>query len=149
MADQPTPRRRFQFRLRTLLIAVTAVSFGAAAIRFGTRGWVTGTVSVTVLLVLASVVLAAYRRPFWLGFAVFSSGYLMLTVSPFEFSKLHYLLFTSQSLQFLLEKLHDYGPYNDGPNQFLIMGECLWAIIIGFTGGMLAQFVAGRSCTQS
>jgi hypothetical protein len=33
MADQPSPRRRFQFRLRTLMIVVTLLTVSCASIR--------------------------------------------------------------------------------------------------------------------
>jgi hypothetical protein len=107
------------------------------------------TVSLTVLLLLSSIVLsAAYRRPFWIEFAICGIGYLMLTVIPFM-EELRDLLLTTQSNRFLLEKLHDYGTYSKMPNQFLIMCDCLWSLILASFGGLLGQFAAARSCTRS
>ena len=141
-------RRRFQFSLRTLLVGVVAVSFAMAAMRFATLGWAIATVSVTVLLLLFSVVLTVYRRPFWVGFAICGIGYLMLTVAPFM-SELRSFLITSESVWFLQEKLHPTtdpanGPYSSMPEQFRLIADSLWTLILAALGGMLAQFAAGR-----
>ena len=150
MPDQPPPRRRFQFRLRTLMIGVVAASFAMAAIRYATIGWAIATVSVTVFSLLFSVVLAAYRRPFWVGFAICGIGYLMLAMVPFM-SDLHDLLFTYRARTFLQTLLHspaDYpaaGAYGNFLYQFRFICECLWALVFALLGGMLARFAAGRS----
>jgi hypothetical protein len=146
--------RRIQFSLRTLLGIVVAVSFALAAMRSATEGWAITTVSVTVLLLLFSVVLAAYRRPFWVGFAICGIGYLMLTVIPFT-SELNSFLVTSQSVWYLQTKLHpvtDYPAagraYGNMTEYFRLIGDCLWALILGTFGGMLARFAARRSRVQ-
>jgi hypothetical protein len=140
---------RFQFSLRSLLIGVFAFSFAVAAMRFASLGWAIATVSITVLLLLFSVVLAAYRRPFWVGFAICGIGYLILTVAPFA-SELHGFLFTSQCMWLLQTLLHspaDYpaaGAYGRMAEQFRLIGDCLWALLLASLGGMIAQFAAGR-----
>ncbi|HKD38429.1 MAG TPA: hypothetical protein VKB78_16560 [Pirellulales bacterium] len=145
--------RRIQFSLRTLLISVVAVSFALAAMRSASLGWAIATVSVTVLLLLFSVVLAVYRRPFWVGFAICGIGYLMLTVIPFT-SKLHAFLITSQSVWFSLTKLHPPSNYPAGTDygrvteHFLLIGDCLWALILAAIGGLLARFAARHRRVQ-
>jgi hypothetical protein len=39
MADQPSPRRRFQFRLRTLFVVLTIVAVQCAVCLPGLRQW--------------------------------------------------------------------------------------------------------------
>jgi hypothetical protein len=154
MADQPSPRRRFQFRLRTLMIGVAAVAFGAAALRFATSGWARATVSSTILLLLFSIVLAACKRPFWVGFAICGIGYLLLMVAPFA-AELRNFLITRESVWFLLEKLHPVSDYPVGQTydavceHFLLIGDCLWALILAALGGALARFAADQPCTRS
>jgi hypothetical protein len=154
MPDQPSPRRHFQFRLRTLMIAVTAAGLAMAALHFATSGWAIATVSVTVSLLLFSIVPAAYRRPFWVGFAICGIGYLVLMVASFA-SELRSYLITKQSVWFLQQMLHPVsnypaaGAYELVPAEFNLIGDCLWALILGFAGGILAQFIATRSGTRS
>jgi hypothetical protein len=142
MPDQPSPRRRVQFRLRTLLIGVAAVAFGAAALRFG---WAKETISATVLLLLLSIVLAVYGRPFWMGFAICGVGYFLLTVGPFA-QELHSSSITRDFAQ-LIRRLAN-PPIVYG-NQFDLMCDSLWSLILGVVGGVLAQFTASRSGMRS
>ena len=74
-AEPPKLKRRwFQFSLRALLIFVVAACFAFAAMKNATYAWTTGVVTVTVLVLIASIALAFSspidRRPFWTGFAV-------------------------------------------------------------------------------
>jgi hypothetical protein len=34
-------------------------------------------------------------------------------------------------------------------NQFQLMCDCLWSIVLGVGGGMIARFAADRGCTRS
>jgi hypothetical protein len=141
--EAPPPKRRFQFKLRTLLLVIVAASLASAAMKFATSGWAIATVSFTVLLLLFSVVLAAYRRPFWVGFAICGIGYLMLTVMPFM-SELRSFLITSELVWFLQQKIHpEAGAYSNIPEHLRLIGDCLWTLILATLGGLLAQFAAG------
>jgi hypothetical protein len=143
---------RFQFRLRTLMIGVVALSYALAAMRFATPAWATATVSVTVFLLLFSIVLAVYRRPFWVGFAICGNVYLaiaMMPVSPalMDLRNLIETLITTRSVRFLLQQFHpnDLSSYSEHYSNFMQIGQCLWALIIATVGGMIARFAAGRA----
>jgi hypothetical protein len=191
-------RRRFQFSLRTLLIFIVAASLALAAMRYSTAAWTTGVVTVTILLLLGSIMLAfssrSDRRPFWIGFAVCGVAYLIVVGSTgFVAPEFVLRLATTKSVEFLRDKLHppsDFVEYLPGgppgsprqrvfyspalpllPSQvikntysyqsdtderygaiawnFLLIGDCLWALLLGMFGGMLAQFAARRSRSQA
>jgi hypothetical protein len=134
---------------------MVAASLAFAAMKFATLGWAIATASVTVLLLLFSVVLAAYRRPFWVGFAICGIGYLMLAEMPFM-SALRSFLITSQSVWFLLERLHpvtDYqfnrDAYNLLAERFQVITDCFSALILASVGGLLAQFAAAKAPDRS
>jgi hypothetical protein len=169
---------RFQFSLRALLIFIVAVSLALAAMRFATAAWANAVVNFTMFALLFSVVLAVYRRPFWIGFAVCGIGYLALDQMPFAPDFVDRLI-TKRSVNSLREMLHpeaDYFPpgwveanlsglsvsrgfnqseVHDGNNRwqemaknFRLIGTCVWILVLAVLGGMLAQFAAGRPRTQ-
>ena len=184
MEGEP-PKRRFQFRLRTLLLVVVAASLALAAMRYSTSAWTTGVVTVTVLLLIASIALAFCsridRRPFWIGFAACGWAYLVVIGSTgFVAPEFALRLATTKSVEFLRDKFHPPEDFNEPqqgfrfapalpllPSQvvkntysyqtdtdkdypaiawnFLLIGHCLWALIIATLGGTLARFAAGRS----
>src|SRR4051794_39706994 len=78
--------RRFRFHLGTLVILVLVLGVGLAALRESNEIWDSSLFSVTIGILLISMLLAIHRtekrRAFWLGFAVFGSAYLMLSLVP-------------------------------------------------------------------
>ncbi len=150
------PKRRwYQFSLRTLLIGVLAVSFALAAMRFANSAWANVVINLTIFALLFSVVLAVYRQPFWVGFAVCGIGYLVLVESHFDADFVNRLI-TTRAVESLRDIFHpeaDYLPadsgalvvqWNEMASNFYWIGTCLSAMIVGTLGGILAQFAAGR-----
>jgi hypothetical protein len=78
--------RRIRFNIASLLIAVLFAAVGFAAMRESNETWESGLFTLTLLALLASILLAIHRREsrraFWLGFALFGSGYLALSLVP-------------------------------------------------------------------
>jgi hypothetical protein len=191
--DHPSqhPQRFFRFSLRTLLLFVAAASLALAAMRSANYAWASGAVTVTVLMLLASIALAACsrgeRRSYWIGFAICGGGYLLATTSLSNIfaPELMVKLATSQSVVFLGEKFHPHSDYEQAekaaaaanpypaysspprallPSQvlkdwntyaeggykatainFLLIGQCLWAMVLAALGGTLARFAASRA----
>ena len=78
--------RRIRFHIASLLIAVSFVAVGFAALRESSELWDNGLFTLTLAVLLASILLAVHRsearRAFWLGFAVFGLSYLGLSLIP-------------------------------------------------------------------
>jgi hypothetical protein len=171
--------RRIQFSLRTLLIGVVAVAFVLAAMRSANSAWASAVVSITILWLVFSIVLAAYKQPFWIGFAICGISYFVLVESRFA-SEFVDRLFTTRSAASLRDLFHpqaDYFPpgwmeanlkgsgggnnfnqiavwngnnkWQEMAENFRLMGICLWALILAALGGLLAQFAARRRHDQT
>ena len=78
--------RRFRFRLGTLVILVLLLGICFAALRESNDLWDSSIFSITLGVLLTSILLAIHwtvrRRAFWLGFALFGSAYLGLSLVP-------------------------------------------------------------------
>ena len=78
--------RRFRFHLGTLVILVLLLGVAFAALRESNEIWDRSIFSVTLGVLLISILLAIHRtergRAFWLGFALFGSAYLGLSLVP-------------------------------------------------------------------
>jgi len=74
--------KRFTMSIRFLLLAVAYVAWSIATLNLQLRFWVSALALATVLYVLfgcmASIVGDPKARPFWIGFTVFSVGWLYL-----------------------------------------------------------------------
>src|SRR5580704_15856229 len=81
---------RWRFKLRTLLLLIAAASIGLAAMRYATAAWSCAVASATVISVFGAAVLAwcipRERRPFWIGFVIFSGGYLVVAAGFGQYS---------------------------------------------------------------
>ncbi len=97
--------RRFRFNIASLLLVVLLLGFGFAALRESSEGWDSGLFTVTLGTLLVSILLSIHRtesrRAFWLGFALFGSGYLGLSLIPSIESR----LITSKALTYLDSKV--------------------------------------------
>jgi len=86
-----------------VLVLFLGVAF--AALRQASPIWDGGILSVTIGALLVSILLAVHRaevkRAFWLGFALFGSTYLLLTLVPSVESR----LLTTKALVFLDSKV--------------------------------------------
>lgn len=78
--------RRFQFTLLGLFGLLTAAALGCAALMHPTALWCSAVAIAVVTVLFAAVLGVVYRRgadrAFWVGFAVFGWGYLMLNYGP-------------------------------------------------------------------
>jgi hypothetical protein len=78
--------RRIRFHIGTLVILVLILGIAFAALRESNEIWVSGVFTLTVAVLLTSVLLAVHRtetrRAFWLGFALFGTAYLGLSLVP-------------------------------------------------------------------
>ncbi len=81
------------------------VAVGFAALRESTELWESGTFTLTIGVLLASILLSIHRtgkrRAFWLGFALFGWIYLGLTLMPSTESR----LITTRALVYLDSKV--------------------------------------------
>jgi hypothetical protein len=115
--------RRFRFNIASLLVVVLLVAVGFAALRESNETWDSGLFTLTHSVLLASTLLAIHRidarRAFWIGFAVFGSGYLALSLVP----SIKYRLVTTLALGLLDSKIagrprliytNDTSPTNEG-----------------------------------
>jgi hypothetical protein len=97
--------RRFRFHLGTLAILVLLIGIGFAALRESNEIWDNSIFSVTLGVLSISILLAFHRtekrRAFWLGFALFGSAYLGLSLVPSIESR----LITTELLTFFASKI--------------------------------------------
>jgi hypothetical protein len=75
---------RIRFNIASLLVVVLVLGVGFAALRESNDLWDSGLFTLTLGMLLVSILLAIHRaesrRAFWLGFALFGSGYLALSL---------------------------------------------------------------------
>ncbi len=78
--------KHIRFTIASLLVVVFLVGVGFAGLREANESWDSGLFSLTIAVLLLSIVLAIHRaekrRAFWLGFALFGSAYLGLSLVP-------------------------------------------------------------------
>jgi hypothetical protein len=78
--------RRIRFNIASMLVAVLVLGAGFAALRASNDLWDSGLFSLTLTVLLISILLAIHRseaqRSFWIGFALFGGGYLVLSLVP-------------------------------------------------------------------
>jgi hypothetical protein len=101
---------RFRFSIASLLAVVLVLAVGFAAMREATEVWSSSIFTLTLGALLCSVLLAihraAARRAFWVGFALFGWGYLVLSLVPSVESR----LLTAKGLAFLDSKVPGRSP---------------------------------------
>jgi hypothetical protein len=97
--------RRFRFHLGTLVIVVLILGISFAALRESNQTWESGLFTLTLGVLLVSILLSIHRtesrRAFWIGFALFGSGYLVLSLVPSIESRLA----TTKALTYLDSKV--------------------------------------------
>ena len=97
--------RRFRFHIGTLLATVLILGIAFAALRESNQIWDSGAFTLTLGILLTSVLLAVHRiekrRALWLGFALFGSAYLGLSLV----ASIEPRLITSKVLAFIDSKL--------------------------------------------
>ena len=97
--------RRFRFNIASLLGVILLFGVGFAALRESTELWESGAFTLTIGVLLISILLGIHRvgkgRTFWLGFAIFGSAYLGLSLVP----SIEPRLITSKALAYLASKV--------------------------------------------
>jgi hypothetical protein len=97
--------KRFRFNIGTLVILVLFFGVGLAALRESNEIWDSSIFMLTLGVLLTSILLAIHRvekrRAFWLGFAIFGSAYLGLSLLPSIESR----LITTKGLAYLDSKV--------------------------------------------
>jgi len=97
--------RHFRFHIGTIVILILLLAVGFAALRESNATWDSSIFSLTLGVLLIAIVLAVHRpvsrRAFWLGFALFGSTYLGLSLVPSIESR----LITTKALAFLDSKV--------------------------------------------
>jgi len=97
--------RRFRFHIGTLVILVLLLGFGFAALRESNETWDSSIFSLTLVVLSISILLAIHRtdqrQAFWLGFALFGSAYLGVSLIP----SIEPRLITTKELTFLDSKV--------------------------------------------
>ena len=97
--------RRFRFHIGAIAILILVLGVGFAALRESNETWDSSIFSLTVVVLSIAVLLAVHRiekrRAFWLGFAVFGSAYLAISLVPSIESR----LITTKALTFLDSKV--------------------------------------------
>ena len=131
--------RRFRFHLGTLVILVLLVGVGLAALRESNEIWDSTIFSITLCVLLISILLAIHRiergRAFWLGFALFGSAYLGLSIVPSIESR----LITTKAITFLDSKMPRpvglaYADFdNDGKIDLIVANDTVgsWNSLVG------------------
>jgi hypothetical protein len=96
---------RIRFTIASLLIAVLFLAVGFAALREASELWSSSIFTLTLGALLISILLAIHRastaRAFWVGFALFGSGYLGLSLVP----SIETRLITTKGLAYLDSKV--------------------------------------------
>jgi hypothetical protein len=117
---------RFRFNIASLLVIIFILGVGLAALRESSEVWQSALFTLTIGVLLVSALFAIHRtemrRAFWIGFALFGSAYLGLSLVPSIESR----LITTRALAFLDSKISRSFPLtiidfdNDGSMDLLV-----------------------------
>jgi hypothetical protein len=137
------------------LASIAGISFVCIALLNANEVWERATFSIAMAALLTSFVAALYssgaRRAFWIGFAVFGSGYSLLYWNPL--GNTGHELITNDCLAIVLERLpashgmartqdiyQRVGMLNARRDIFFRVGHTLWTVILALAGGLIARF---------
>ena len=138
--------RKIRFTIGGLMAVVLVLAIGLAALRIANGTWAGLVLLLTHgmlgLAILGVILCKGAERAWWLGFAVFEWGYLNFVTRTWG------LLIRGLPTLNLLEWLRSkYGlvpdmtsnPRFDEGVAFAQIGHCLWALLAGILGGVLAR----------
>ena len=97
---------KLRFNIRNLLTIIFVLGVGFAALRESSDIWESATFTLTISVLLISTLLAVHRtsrRTFWIGFALFGSAYLGLSLVPSIESR----LITTKGLDYVRFRLSE------------------------------------------
>jgi hypothetical protein len=99
--------RQIRFNIASLVSVILVLGIGFAALRESSDLWESGVFTLTLVALLISILLgvhrAGQRRAFWIGFALFGSAYLALSLVP----SIETRLITTKALAYLDSKVPD------------------------------------------
>jgi hypothetical protein len=125
-----------QFSLLTLFGLVTIVALGCAALRSPSELWASSLFTFTIVVLLAAILRAILRRgparAFWIGFALFGWGYLLLIFGPWFGRCPAPPLLSTEALTYLQAKLHKSQP---APPQMITAPPYSQMVVSGGSGG--------------
>ena len=144
--------RRIRFSIAGLMAAVAVAALAVAALRASTPAWA-GAMLMLVWGVLGLAILCTVYRPrseraWWLGFALFGSGYLVLAFwSEINFDSLPtstLLLFVSSKVDPSIQKAA-WSRTGELHWTFLHIAHCLWALVAAVFGGAAAHMLSAAA----
>src|SRR4051794_17441258 len=107
--------------IASLMLATVVIAVAVAALKNASDAWVGGLHFLTLLLLGAALLAIPYRREgkraFWLGFAIFGWGYLVLTQAPWFAEQVGPRLPTMHLLSYAHAKISPEPP----PNTFRVL----------------------------
>ena len=143
--------RSFRVSIAGLMGAVLIAALCVAALRFASETWAGVTLMATCGVLGLAVVGVVYRdvpeRAWWLGFALFGWGYLVLAFwSPFIATTLPTLTLLVDVFTKVGVTVADFG-FRD--LSFTPIDHCFWALLAAILGGMLATILFAIPLTRS
>jgi hypothetical protein len=152
-ANERPADKRFSFSLKQLLGAMSLAALGIVALVNSDRfAWVAGIFTGTVLVLLTALLALACRpsaaRAWWLGFAIFGWGSLLLGLLSIGITEPvlsdNVLDFYPWVGHYFLEVLHQLMRNRAGwwPPEFNFecIGHCMLAWVFAVIGGYLARY---------
>jgi hypothetical protein len=151
--------RRFSIRFLMAFVLVSAV--GLAALRNANELW-EGTMLLLALAAVGMAILGAIfmrgrDRAWWIGFALFSGGYLLMTFAPGLSNEVRPKLGTTHLLDEVHHRLTPLVSQDSTREQWFVfrewernlpalqsVGHSLFALVAGLVGGMIAVWFHGR-----
>ena len=154
--------KRIRFNIASLLVIIFIHGVGFAALRESSDLWDSGIFTVTIGVLLISILLAVHRiesrRAFWIGFALFGSIYLGLSMVPAIESR----LMTTKALAYLDSEAAGrtvitnslpwtlavqtgelsgtgFGGWSGTTENFIRIGHSLFALLAAWIGGQLSR----------
>jgi hypothetical protein len=137
--------RFVRFSIAGLMGAVLTAALGLTALRSASETWagvaLLATCGVLGLAVVGVVSRAADERAWWLGFALFGWGYLVLALwsPPSATNRVK-----DGFLQISCDSEWESELLPSAENPFVIVGHCLLSVVAAAIGAVAAPIVAGR-----
>jgi hypothetical protein len=133
--------RRFRFHIGTLVILVLLLGVGFADLRESNETWDSSIFSLTLVVLSISILLAIHRtnqrQAFWLGFALFGSAYLGLSLVP-SLSGQFMRPMCPPRISLFQNHPRQPGPVADGPRGSLGASRRCWrGVMIGSSPSLI------------
>ncbi len=140
---------RRSYTIGGIMWATVVIAFGLAALRNASETWAgvtfLATCGVLALAIIGAVCRPAIERPWWLGFTLFGSGYLVLAILDIPGLKTPALP-TSRLLDIVAPLFNAVprSPKFASSAFFHQIGDCLWSLLFGTLGGFLGLLLSRR-----